>query len=35
MREPTRRLNVELAPAREMMDKHHARKGPGPDGLAT
>src|SRR6266446_4337204 len=27
MREPTRRLNVELAPAREMMDKHHARKG--------
>ena len=27
MREPTRRLNVELAPAREMVDKHYARKG--------
>src|ERR1700730_1304287 len=27
MREPTRRLNVELAPAREMVDKHNARKG--------
>jgi hypothetical protein len=27
MREPTRRLDVELAPAREMVDKHHARKG--------
>src|SRR6266478_861454 len=26
MREPTRRLNVELAPAREMVDKHNARK---------
>jgi len=26
MREPTRRFNVELAPAREMMDKHYARK---------
>jgi hypothetical protein len=29
MREPTRRLNVELAPAREMVDKHNARKGAG------
>src|ERR1019366_4870166 len=27
MREPARRLDVELAPAREMVDKHHARKG--------
>src|SRR6266403_2296172 len=27
MREPTRRLNVELAPAREMVDKNDARKG--------
>ena len=26
MREPTRRLNVELAPAREVVDKHDARK---------
>src|SRR5262245_8481003 len=26
MREPTRRLNVELAPAWEMVDKHDARK---------
>ena len=29
MREPTRRLDVELAPAREMVDKHDARKGAG------
>src|SRR6202048_4516560 len=27
MREPSRRLNVELAPAREMVDKNDARKG--------
>src|SRR5438552_6141635 len=27
MRESTRRLNVELAPARKMVDKRHARKG--------
>src|SRR5208283_488355 len=27
MREPTRRLDVELAPARKMVDKHDARKG--------
>ena len=27
MRQPTRRLDVELAPAREMVDKHDARKG--------
>jgi hypothetical protein len=27
MREPTRRLDVELAPARQMVDKHHAREG--------
>src|ERR1700722_7650199 len=27
MREPTRRLDIELAPAREMVDKHDARKG--------
>src|SRR5206468_4141672 len=26
MREPTRRLDVELAPSREMVDQHHARK---------
>src|SRR5216684_2229391 len=26
MREPTRRLDVEFAPAREMVDKHDARK---------
>ena len=29
MREPTRRLDIELAPAREMVDKHDARKGAG------
>jgi hypothetical protein len=27
MREPTRRLDIELAPAREMVDKHDAWKG--------
>ena len=27
MREPARRLDVELAPAREMVDQHDARKG--------
>jgi hypothetical protein len=27
MREPPRRLDVELAPAREMVDEHHAREG--------
>ena len=26
MRKPTRRFNIELAPAREMMNKHHAGK---------
>jgi hypothetical protein len=33
--EPTRRLNVEFAPAREMVDPTTPGKGPGPDGLAT
>src|SRR5713101_6839273 len=29
MREPTRRLDVELAPARQMMDQYDTRKGAG------
>jgi hypothetical protein len=29
MREPARRLDVELAPGREMVDEHDARKGAG------
>src|SRR5207248_7559150 len=33
MGEASRRLNVEFAPAREMMDKHHAWKRPGTSGL--
>jgi hypothetical protein len=35
MRKPTGRLSVELAPAREVVDKHHAWKEARPDGLAT
>src|SRR5262249_2784561 len=30
MREPTRRLDIELAPAWEMMDEHYTRKGARP-----
>src|SRR6266403_4369369 len=33
MREPARRLDVEFAPAREMVDKHHTRKRPRAGGL--
>ena len=33
MREPARRLDIEFAPARKMVDEHHARKGAGTRGL--
>src|SRR4029077_1626921 len=35
MREASRRLDVELAPAREVVDEDDPWKEPGPDGLAT